>query len=112
MMSAVSSGDVPVMEEGVGEIDVAAELGFVAAQSVLGFLHGMGIGKERDKAKGFLYHHFAAHGGNMQSKMALAYAYMRQDVCHNVTNIAIFCHIVIGNVGFFFVTHGVNLIDF
>lgn len=80
MMSAVTSGDVRLMEEASGEIEAAAESGYPAAQSVLGFLCGMGLLRERSKSKGFLYHHFAAEGGNMQSKMALAYTYTRQDV--------------------------------
>ncbi|KAI4351037.1 hypothetical protein L6164_005426 [Bauhinia variegata] len=80
MMSAVSSGDVSLMEEATGEIETAAEPGYPAAQSVLGFLYGIGHVKEKNKAKAFLYHHFAAEGGNMQSKMALAYKYFRQDM--------------------------------
>ncbi|KAJ7975247.1 ERAD-associated E3 ubiquitin-protein ligase component HRD3A [Quillaja saponaria] len=80
MMSAASSGEVRLMEEAIGEIEAAAESGYPAAQSVLGFLYGMGQMRERNKAKAFLYHHFAAEGGNMQSKMALAYTYMRQDM--------------------------------
>ncbi|KAJ1437785.1 Tetratricopeptide-like helical domain superfamily [Sesbania bispinosa] len=65
---------------GRGEIEAAAESGYPAAQSVLGFLWGMGLLRERSKGKAFLYHHFAAEGGNMQSKMALAYTYTRQDM--------------------------------
>lgn len=80
MLSAVSSGDVSLMEEAAGEIEAAEKLGYPAAQSVLGFLYGMGLMRERSKAKAFLYYHFAAEGGNMQSKMALAYIYRRQDV--------------------------------
>ncbi|KAJ7970262.1 ERAD-associated E3 ubiquitin-protein ligase component HRD3A [Quillaja saponaria] len=80
MTSAASSGDVRLMEEAVGEIEAAAEAGYPAAQSVLGFLYGTGQMRERNKAKAFLYHHFAAEGGNMQSKMALAYTYVRQDM--------------------------------
>jgi SEL1 protein len=74
------SGDLRLMEEGAGEIETAGESGHPAAQSVLGFLWGMGLLRERSKSKAFLYHHFAAEGGNMQSKMALAYTYTRQDV--------------------------------
>ncbi|KAF7822232.1 ERAD-associated E3 ubiquitin-protein ligase component HRD3A [Senna tora] len=80
IMSAVSSGDVRLMEEASGEIEAAVKLGYPAAQSVLGFLFGMGLMRERSKAKAFLYHHFAAEAGNMQSKMALAYIYRRQDM--------------------------------
>ncbi|KAK7251737.1 hypothetical protein RIF29_35192 [Crotalaria pallida] len=80
MLSAVTSADVRLMEEATGEIEVAAESGYPAAQSVLGFLSGMGLLRERSKGKSFLYHHFASEGGNMQSKMALAYTYTRQDM--------------------------------
>lgn len=76
-VAKLMSGDA---REGAGEIEAAAESGHPAAQSVLGFLWGMGLLRERSKSKGFLYHHFAAEGGNMQSKMALAYTYTRQDM--------------------------------
>ncbi|KAI9080023.1 hypothetical protein K1719_037956 [Acacia pycnantha] len=87
MMSAVSSGEATMMQDATGEIEAAVETGYPAAQSVLGFLYGMGIMKERSKAKAFLYHHFAAEGGNMQSKMALAYAYTRQDMPENAVKL-------------------------
>ncbi|KAF7813515.1 ERAD-associated E3 ubiquitin-protein ligase component HRD3A-like [Senna tora] len=83
LMSAVSSGDVRAMEDAAGEIEAAAELGYPAAQSVLGFFYGMGLMRERSKGKAVLHHHFAAEGGNMQSKMALAYTYTRQDMPEN-----------------------------
>lgn len=80
MMSAVSSGDLRLMEDAVADIDqVAAESGDPHAQSVLGLLYGMGIMKETNKAKAFLFHYFASEG-NKQSKMALAYIYFRQEV--------------------------------
>ena len=79
-MSSVSSGDLRLMEDAVADIDqVAAGSGDPHAQSVLGLLHGMGIMKETNKAKAFMYHYFAAEG-NKQSKMALAYIYFRQEV--------------------------------
>lgn len=69
------------MEEAVAEIEeLAMEKGNPHAQSVLGFLYGLGQIKERNKAKAFLYHYFAAEGGNSQSKLALAYTYYRQHV--------------------------------
>ncbi|CAI8607259.1 unnamed protein product [Vicia faba] len=74
------TGDARLIEEGSGEIETAVESGYPAAQSVLGFLWGMGILRERSKQKAFVYHHFASDGGNMQSKMALAYTYTRQDM--------------------------------
>lgn len=78
--SKLMSGDARLIEEGSGEIEAASESGYSAAQSVLGFLWGMGLLRERSKEKAFVYHHFASEGGNMQSKMALAYLYTRQDV--------------------------------
>ncbi|WVZ01864.1 hypothetical protein V8G54_022670 [Vigna mungo] len=41
----------------------------------------------RSKGKEFLYHHFAAEGGDMQSKMALAYKYTRQDMFDKAVNL-------------------------
>lgn len=81
MVGAVSRGDPGMMEEGVVEIKEAARGGYAHAQSVMGFLYNMGVLRERSKAKGFMYHYFASEAGNMQSKMALAYTYTRQDVC-------------------------------
>ncbi|KAL1802315.1 hypothetical protein ACET3Z_030962 [Daucus carota] len=80
MMGAVSRGDVRMMEEGVGEIEEAARGGHAHGQSMMGYLYNMGVLRERSKAKGFMYHYFAAEAGNMQSKMALAYTYTRQDM--------------------------------
>jgi len=79
-VTKLMTGDARIIEEGSGEIETAAESGHPAAQSVLGFLWGIGLFRERNKQKAFVYHHFASEGGNMQSKMALAYLYTRQDV--------------------------------
>lgn len=80
MMAAASSGEGRLMEEAVSEFEASAAAGYAHAQSALGFLYGTGQMRDRNKGKAFLYHHFAADGGNMQSKMALAYTYMRQEV--------------------------------
>lgn len=80
MVGAASSGELRLMEEASSEIEAAAKGGDPHARSVLGFLYQMGIGRERDKGKAFLYHYFAALGGNLQSKMALAHFYSRQDM--------------------------------
>lgn len=88
IVKASSRGDERAMEEAASEIEAAASAGHPHAQSILGFLYGMGIGRERNKAKSFLYHHFAAEGGNMQSKMALAYTYSRQEVSFLFLNFA------------------------
>ena len=76
-------GNAWVMEEAVVEIKVASNERHVHARSVLGFLFRMGMMRERNKAKAFLFHHFAAASSNMQSKMALAYTYSCQDVSNN-----------------------------
>lgn len=80
MVSAVTSGDPAAMEEAASDIEAAAALGSSHAQSALGFLYGAGITRPQSRPKSFLYHQFAAEGGNMQSKMSLAYTYLRQDV--------------------------------
>ncbi|KAK6925303.1 Sel1-like repeat [Dillenia turbinata] len=80
MVSAASSGEPRLMEEAAAEIEASAEEGNAHAQSALGFLYYIGMARERNKGKGFLYHSFAADGGNAQSKMALAYTYLRQDI--------------------------------
>ncbi|XP_077236107.1 HCP-like superfamily protein [Tasmannia lanceolata] len=80
MISAVNSADPRSMEEAASEIQTSAMAGFPHAQSVLGFLYGVGCMREHSRSKAFLYHNFAAEGGNMQSKMALAYTYLRQEM--------------------------------
>lgn len=80
MVKAASSGEVSLMDQAAEEIEAAVAVGHPHARSVLGFLHGAGQMRERNKAKAFMYHYFAADGGNMQSKMALAYTYFKQDV--------------------------------
>lgn len=80
MISAAATGDPRSMEEAASEIEAAAAGGSQHAQSALGFLYGTGCTKEQSASKAFLYHHFAAEGGNKQSKMALAYTYLRQEV--------------------------------
>ncbi|XP_059640930.1 ERAD-associated E3 ubiquitin-protein ligase component HRD3A [Cornus florida] len=80
MVDAVSSGDPMMMEAAAAEIEAAAAAGHTHAQSVLGFLYDMGMMRERNGAKAFAYHYFAADGGNMQSKMVSAYTYSRQNM--------------------------------
>ncbi|GFZ03427.1 HCP-like superfamily protein [Actinidia rufa] len=82
MVDSVSSGEPRGAAAAAAEIEAAASGGYPHAQSGLGFLYNMGMSRERNRAKAFMYHYFAADGGNMQSKMALAYTYSRQDVCH------------------------------
>ncbi|CAA0830183.1 ERAD-associated E3 ubiquitin-protein ligase component HRD3A [Striga hermonthica] len=80
MVEAAAKGEFRIMEEAAAEIEAAAADGHPHGQSVMGLLYSMGIGRERNEGKAFLHHHFAAQGGNMQSKMALAYTYYRQEM--------------------------------
>lgn len=80
MADAVSQGDPMMMEAAVSEIEAEAATGNAEAQSVMGFIYNMGMLRQRNRAKAFMYHHFASQGGNTQSKMVLAYSYSRQDM--------------------------------
>lgn len=80
ILSAASEGNFRLMEEAVDEIEAASSAGDPHAQSIMGFVYGIGMMREKSKSKSFLHHSFAAAGGNMQSKMALAFTYLRQDV--------------------------------
>ncbi|GMH14097.1 hypothetical protein Nepgr_015938 [Nepenthes gracilis] len=80
IVTSVSVGNPRLSEEGESEIAAAANGGDPHARSMLGFLLRMGMGRERNQAKAFLYHNFAAQGGNLQSKMALAHTYARQEM--------------------------------
>ncbi|KAI9072431.1 hypothetical protein K1719_045611 [Acacia pycnantha] len=51
IMSAVSSGDVSLMEDLSREIEAAGKLGNPTAQSVIDFLYGMGLMREKNKAE-------------------------------------------------------------
>lgn len=80
MISAASSGDLAAMDSAASDIEAATSAGHPNAQSALAFLFGAGLARPRSRPKSYLYHHFAAEAGNMQSKMVLAYAYLRQEV--------------------------------
>jgi SEL1 protein len=80
MLDSASYGDPDTLSDAVSRIREAAEDGHAHAQSTMAFLYGNGIGVEHSDAKAFLYHYFAAEGGNFQSKLALAYGYFRQQV--------------------------------
>ncbi|KAI3807837.1 hypothetical protein L1987_23772 [Smallanthus sonchifolius] len=62
------------------EIESIAAAGNPHAQSLLGFLYNLGISRERNGAKAFMYHHFAADSSNTHSKLARAYTYSRQEL--------------------------------
>ncbi|KAL3529127.1 hypothetical protein ACH5RR_008449 [Cinchona calisaya] len=87
LVTAASRGDERGVAEAATEIEAAAAAGHSHSRSVMGFLYGMGIMRERNKAKAFLQHYFAAEVGNMQSKMALAYTYYRQDMHENAVKL-------------------------
>ncbi|GJP35381.1 hypothetical protein CLOM_g19896 [Closterium sp. NIES-68] len=59
-------------------LERSAEQGFAHAHSALGFLHASGYGVPLNQVKAFLHHTFAANGGSIHSKMALGFAYLRQ----------------------------------
>ena len=62
------------------EIEAASSSRDPHSQSLMGFVYGTGMMREKSKSKSFLRHNFAAEGENMQSKMTLAFTYLRQDV--------------------------------
>lgn len=76
-MSVDNGGE---LEDVVLEIESVADTGNCYAQSLLGFVYGVGMGRARSEAKAVLYHYFAAEGGDLQSKLARAYMYARQEV--------------------------------
>ena len=80
MLDSATYGDPDTLSAAVSQFRKAAEEGHAHAQSTLAFLYGNGIGVEHSDSKAFLYHSFAAEGGNFQSKLALAYGYFRQQV--------------------------------
>lgn len=80
MVLAVSKGNISLMEEAVTQLNASASAGDPHAQSVMGFVYGMGMTLETNGDKSFLQHHFSAERGNMQSKMALAFRYIQLDV--------------------------------
>eukprot|EP00249_Psilotum_nudum_P022952 c28701_g1_i2 orf=217-2274(+) len=80
MLYAVSAGEPEFLEAAIRDLEQAADQGNAHAQSTLAFLYGSGCGVQHSNAKAFLFHHFAAEGGDFQSKMALAYSYLRLQI--------------------------------
>ncbi|XP_010416167.1 PREDICTED: ERAD-associated E3 ubiquitin-protein ligase component HRD3A-like [Camelina sativa] len=80
IISAASEGNTRLMEEAVTELEASASAGDLHAKSVMGFVYGIGMIRETSEAKSFQQHQLAAEGGDMQSKMALAYRYIRLDL--------------------------------
>ncbi|XP_076882227.1 ERAD-associated E3 ubiquitin-protein ligase component HRD3A-like [Bidens hawaiensis] len=79
LVDSVSDGGRS-MQDVAYEIESVAATGNPHAQSLLGFLYNLGTAKERNGAKSFMYHHFAAESGNTHSKLAQAYTYTRQEL--------------------------------
>ncbi|VAI07556.1 unnamed protein product [Triticum turgidum subsp. durum] len=80
MISAASSGDEAAFSTASAQIDAAATGGHPGAQSALAFLSGAGMARPVSRSRAFLLDKFAADAGDLQSKMALAYAYFRQEM--------------------------------
>ena len=64
------------MEEALEEIEAAYSAGDPHSQSLMGFVYGTVMIREKSKSKSFFRHNFAAEGGNMQSRMTLAFMYL------------------------------------
>ncbi|WZY76810.1 hypothetical protein YC2023_023194 [Brassica napus] len=69
MVSAASKGNVSLMEEAVTEVNASASAGDPPAQSVMGFVYGMGMTREANGTKSFQQHQLAAERGNMQLRL-------------------------------------------
>ncbi|AQL07900.1 ERAD-associated E3 ubiquitin-protein ligase component HRD3A [Zea mays] len=80
MLSAASDGDDAAFTTAAAQIEASAEAGHPGAQSALAFLTGAGMTRPASRSLAFLLHKFAADAGDLQSKMALAYSYFRQEM--------------------------------
>ncbi|KAL5218464.1 hypothetical protein ABZP36_019148 [Zizania latifolia] len=80
MLSAASAGDDAAFATAAAQIEAAATGGHPGAQSALAFLSGAGMTRPSSLSRAFLLHKFAADAGDLQSKMALAYSYFRQEM--------------------------------
>ncbi|KAK3151100.1 hypothetical protein QOZ80_3AG0241710 [Eleusine coracana subsp. coracana] len=80
MISAASAGDDAAFATAAAQIEAAAAEGHPGAQSGLAFLSGAGMTRPASRSRAFLLHKFAADAGDLQSKMALAYSYFRQEM--------------------------------
>jgi SEL1 protein len=80
MISAASTGDDVAFATVAVQIKVVAVEGNPGAQSALAFLSGAGMTRLASRSLAFLLHKFTTGTGDLQSKMALAYSYLRQEV--------------------------------
>lgn len=85
MITGVNEEDPQMLSEAVEILKSEADKGNAHAQSTLGYLHWIGCGVKLSDARAYVLHHFAAEGGNPQSKMALAYNHFR----HQVVNVLV-----------------------
>ncbi|KAK1261913.1 hypothetical protein QJS04_geneDACA001192 [Acorus gramineus] len=80
IVSAATAGDPETMTAAAAKIDALASRGHPHAQSALAFLHSTGCARPNSRPMAFLLHRFASDSGDVQSRMALAYNYLRQDM--------------------------------
>ncbi|KAG2553219.1 hypothetical protein PVAP13_9KG434300 [Panicum virgatum] len=80
ILSAASEGDDVAFVTASAQIEAAAAAGHPGAQSALAFLSGAGMTRPASRSRAFLLHKFAADAGDLQSKMAIAYSYFRQEM--------------------------------
>ncbi|TVU47676.1 hypothetical protein EJB05_07282, partial [Eragrostis curvula] len=80
MLSAASAGDHEAFSAAATRIEAAAEGGHPGALSMLAFLSGAGMMRPASRSPALLLHKLAAQAGDLQSKMALAYSYFRQEM--------------------------------
>ncbi|KAG2541976.1 hypothetical protein PVAP13_9NG669600 [Panicum virgatum] len=80
MLSAASEGDDVAFVTAAAQIEAAATAGHPGAQSALAFLSSAGMTRPASRSRAFLLHKFAADAGDLQSKMAIAYSYFRQEM--------------------------------
>ncbi|GJN30943.1 hypothetical protein PR202_gb19291 [Eleusine coracana subsp. coracana] len=80
MLSAATAGNHEAFSMAASQIEAAAEEGHAGALSVLAFLSGAGMTRPASRSRALLLHKLAADAGDLQSKMALAYSYFRQEM--------------------------------
>ncbi|GJN08416.1 hypothetical protein PR202_ga26329 [Eleusine coracana subsp. coracana] len=80
MLSAASAGNYLAFSMAANQIEAAAEEGHPGALSVLAFFSGAGMTRPASRSRAWLLHKLAADAGDLQSKMALAYSYFRQEM--------------------------------
>ncbi|KAK1431488.1 hypothetical protein QVD17_07947 [Tagetes erecta] len=108
LVDAVSDGGREIVDVAT-EIESIAATGDVHAQSLLGFLYSMGIGRERNSDKGFMFHQFAADFGCVQSKLVRAYACYRQELDEKA--VILYAELAEAAVNSFFISNNYPVIE-